>query len=178
MAGLSDPACALPQRQPPRPPPAPSQSAPEPSLGLQSSVPGLREQCQLPVNLGVFQAPIPAPSHSPPPPGPCGPGFKAASHLDFIFTASQSPAFYYRSGKGFQGPMPGISHYREGKDVYLGALRLFSPTGCHFQTTPHSIHLALNFLLPAEVVCWNHRGEKVICQDNRIHASSFFVCLF
>lgn len=42
-----------------------------PSLGLQSSVPGLPAQCQPPVYLGGggFQAPIPAPSHSQPPPG-------------------------------------------------------------------------------------------------------------
>lgn len=70
------------------------------------------------------------PSSSPLPPTPArhfGPGFKAASHLDFIFTASQSPAFYYRSGKGFQGPRPGISHFTEGKMCIWGPRSPASP---------------------------------------------------
>lgn len=70
------------------------------------------------------------PSSSPPTPTPArhlGPGFKAASHLDFIFTASQSPAFYYRSGKGFQGPRPGISHFTERERCVFGNPRVLLP---------------------------------------------------
>ena len=176
--GLSDPACALPQRQPPRPLPAPSQSAP-PTPEPRSAVIHTQTASAVPTpskfgggggvpgsSLSPFQQPTPA-RH-------CGPGFKAASHLDFIFTASPSPAFYCRSGKGFLGPKPGISHYREGEDGYLGALRLSSPTSCHFQTTPHS---KLGFKLFASCLSGVGATEKVICQDNRIH-TQFQVCLF
>lgn len=124
--GLSDPACALPQRQPPRPLPAPSQGAPEPRSAVirtqtASAVP-------TPSTFGGCPRLLSQPLPTAHPRQALWPRLQSRFSSGLYFYCLSIPSFFYcRSGKGFQGPMPGISHYREGEDGYLGALRLLSP---------------------------------------------------
>lgn len=165
MAGLGDPARALPQRPPPTPaqcPQAPRPRASAPRL--------LRARARPRGNLGGVPGSPPGPSPHPTPARHFGPGFKAASHLDFIFTASQSPAFYYRSGKGFQGPRPGISHFTErGRWIFgepVVVLPLPLPPPGHL---PPSRDLAVNFSLPTEIVCVGAIGKSHLCIQSYTH---------
>lgn len=156
----------------------PARSPPLPrvplSLGLQSSVPGLRAQCQPPVNLGdgcsrLLSQPLLI-AH---PLQALWPRLQSHFSSGLYFYSLSVPSFLLPLWKGVPGPHAWhLPLQRRERWIFGGLMIVLSSRLSLPDHHPHSIHLALNFSLPAEVVCWSH-GKKVICQDNQIHISSF-----
>lgn len=113
----------------------------------------------------------PGPSPYPTPTKHLGPGFKAASHLDFIFTASV-PSFLLPLWKGVPGPQAWhLPFHRGGRWVFgdsVVLLRLpLPPPGQPPPTTMHRLCFKV-FASYLSCVYWSHR-KKVISAYNLIH---------
>lgn len=127
---------------PPSRPFLPSQSNPQPfvpgcNLGTPAS-----SVVPVPGNWGGgggCQAPLPAPPNTPPPPGTWAQASKPPLIWTSFLLLLSPQLFYYRSGKGFQGPRPGISHFtQEGKmDIWETSSPNLTPIPLYVAATLH-----------------------------------------
>lgn len=111
---------------------------------------------------GGCQAPLPAPPNTPPPPGTWAQASKPPLIWTSFLLLLSPQLFYYRSGKGFQGPRPGISHFtQEGKmDIWETSSPNLTPSPLYLAATSkparhspslHTQTLHFNFSPPTEV---------------------------
>lgn len=166
--GLSDPACALPQRQLPRPLPAPSQCAPEPRSAVirtqtASTVP-------TPSKFGGCSRLLSQPLPTAHPRQALWPRLQSRFSSGLYFYCLSIPSFLLQLWKGVPGPHAWHLPLQRG-----GKMDIWGPQNCYplpavtsRPPPPPPLH-TLGFKLFASCLSGVGAAEKVVCQDNRIH---------